>query len=172
MLWLSNTGLESAWRFCDAVLSLELRIKVQAAFIQALGWRSKRQSWLRWNKKIIPFEYQNHTWFISGLFFFFFLRKFGLFLIIIFTALVPEPETGQDFFAQGAVRTQALLTDAVLIVYDPGRLFHSLILSFCLNWFSRDAKGITCHVLILWLTWLGSSLSQPSPDKAEGHLLS
>lgn len=70
MLWLSNTGLESAWRFCDAVLSLELRIKVQAAFIQALGWRSKRQSWLRWNKKIIPFEYQNHTWFISGLFFF------------------------------------------------------------------------------------------------------
>lgn len=51
ILWRGSAGLESAWRFCDAVLSLELRIKVQAAFLQALGWRSKRQSWLHWNKK-------------------------------------------------------------------------------------------------------------------------
>lgn len=68
ILWRGSAGLESAWRFCDAVLSLELRIKVQAAFLQALGWRSKRQSWLHWNKKKkIPFEYQKHIWFISGL---------------------------------------------------------------------------------------------------------
>jgi len=37
MLWLGNAGLGSVGRFCDAVLSLELRFKVQAAFIQAVG---------------------------------------------------------------------------------------------------------------------------------------
>lgn len=59
MLWLGNAKLGSVWRFCDTVISLELTIKVQTAFIQALGWRSKRQHWLCWNKmkKEITFEY-------------------------------------------------------------------------------------------------------------------
>lgn len=84
------------------------------------------------------------------------MRKFGLFLIIIFTSRATD---GPRLLCSRCCTNLGSVNNVVLMVHAPGKPFASfintiIIIIICLNTFRHDAEGITCHVLILQLIWL------------------